>query len=254
MNALTIGTVRDLIAAHERARPRSQQTAIGPSEIGGDCDRRLGYQIVGTPQSNPATLPLAAWLGTGAHAAMAEAVTNDDDWIAERKVTIPGSGHVTVDGQPITGTLDAYHKPSRTVVDWKFVADTTITYARRNQQPSPAYRTQVHCYAAGMIADGYPVDHVAVMFIPRSGRAANMHLWSEPYDPLVVVDALDRLNRIRETAQTGDFAQLATAAHFCATCPFMVPLITRLDEGCPGHPHTNPIDGMDTTTTRKAVT
>ncbi len=47
---ITADMVRSIIVDHDAARPRSQQTDIGPSDLSSPCSRKLGYQILGTPK------------------------------------------------------------------------------------------------------------------------------------------------------------------------------------------------------------
>ena len=44
-----IDELRDVVRAHESSRPRSKQRAIGPSEAGTTCSRRLAYRLAGFP-------------------------------------------------------------------------------------------------------------------------------------------------------------------------------------------------------------
>lgn len=50
---------------------RSQQKAIGPSEVGEPCERQLSYKMLDWPESNDSRDPIAAIIGTGFHMWMA---------------------------------------------------------------------------------------------------------------------------------------------------------------------------------------
>lgn len=41
---ITADLIRQIITDHDNARPRSQQTAIGPSNLSTPCSRKLAYQ------------------------------------------------------------------------------------------------------------------------------------------------------------------------------------------------------------------
>ena len=242
---ITTSMIADLIAGHDQNRPRSKQRAIGPSQIGGPCPRRLGYQIAGVPEVNQCGLNLAPWIGTAAHEQMAKVLEAHPDWRSEMVVTIPDTEHLSGTGQPIRGTADAYHAPSKTVVDWKFTADSTINNTRLRGEPDLAYSTQVQLYAYGLTRTGVPVNDVAVVFLPRSGNPRQMHVWTAPYDEQIAQAALERLASIRLLAEQGMFAELPTAQYFCESCPWYLPASTRLDEACPGHPRTNHTSGWN---------
>jgi len=221
--------IRDLLRDIADRRPRNHQTAIGPSELGGACDRRLGYRMLGTAKNNTDADPLASWIGTAVHAAIEQALADDPDWLCEIPVTLPGYG--------ITGTLDAYHAPTRTVLDWKVVGATTLRKTRLVGM-SEQYRTQVHTYGLALDMAGTPVAEVAVAMIPRSGRMQDLHLWSEPLNPAVVEAALRRYEQIQTVVTiAGDKAPLAlaTGETFCQTCPWYLPGATDPAEACPGH-------------------
>lgn len=234
-DTVTASMIKNLIAEQDAQRPRSQQAHIGPSGIGVPCSRRIGYQIAGIAPVQRRGLALAPWIGTAAHAAMAEAIAGNPDWISELAVTLPGTTGIGGRPEPISGTLDAYHIPSRTIVDWKFVADTTIAKTRSKGTPDDTYRTQVHLYAYGLSYAGHRVDTVAVAYIPRSGRAENVHVWSEPYEEKLALTALDRLAKIARIAQAGLVGTLPTADHWCESCPWWMPAATNPDDACPGH-------------------
>lgn len=111
---ITADMVRSLIAGEDRERPRSKQRAVGPSDLSSPCSRKLMYQILNVDRVVADEVNLAAWVGTGIHAQMERAVKRHDDWEAEQKV-----GVEVAKGIRLFGTLDAYHKPSHTIVDWK---------------------------------------------------------------------------------------------------------------------------------------
>lgn len=111
---ITAQTVRDLIAAHDAARPRSRQTAVGPSNLSSPCSRKLVYQILGVPKVVGDTVNLAAWVGTSIHAQMERVLDGVDGWETEIPVRLKLGG-----GIELRGSIDAYHRPSGTIVDWK---------------------------------------------------------------------------------------------------------------------------------------
>ena len=99
--------VAALYAADE-ARPRSQQTAIGVSSLGG-CRRQVWHKLRGDEGNNP-TKRLAAIMGTAIHAAIEQAFAGAEDVLIEHRVEI--------EGLP-PATIDFYDVAAGEVVDWK---------------------------------------------------------------------------------------------------------------------------------------
>lgn len=216
---------RTLIREHDAARPRSRQTAIGMSAIGHPCARRNVYLLNGAPKTNPGD-PLAAWIGTAVHAQLAEALeAHDAGWLTEVPVEVPGYG--------LTGNVDAWHPAHGIVLDWKVVGETTLRKVRASG-PGQQYRYQIHTYAMALDMR-HPVETVAIAFVPRSGRMASVHMWSEPYDQEVAEAALRRLEQLRIVAPLGPaFAPTGGDPLLCSWCPYWLPGSTDPAAGCPG--------------------
>jgi hypothetical protein len=227
---LTSDHVADIIRAHSNSRPRNRQKALGPSSLGTPCQRRLGYQLLDVDKVNTGSDPLAAWIGTAVHAQMEQALADNDDWETEIGIELPGYN--------IIGTADAFHKPTRTVVDWKVVGETTLKRVRSTGTVGEQYRTQVHLYGLGLDMAGYDVDTVAICMIPRSGRLIGMHLWQERLNHDVAETALRRyeaIDTLTESMGQPLLPMLATADAFCSWCPWWLPAATDITEACPGH-------------------
>jgi hypothetical protein len=236
----TIATeVTDMVKHAAAWAPRSQQRAAGPSELGTPCTRRLGYRLTDhDPKPNSDTDPWASVIGTSVHAWMADIYTAEnrhlgrERYLVERRIWLPGG---------IKGSLDLYDRDICAVIDWKVVGLDPLKKYRRDG-PGPQYRTQFHLYGLGMQLAGETPQHVAGAFLPRGGRIDGLHVWSEPYDPQVAVQALKRLQALREFHITLDpennpahWSLLATADAHCAYCPFYLPGSADLSKGCPGH-------------------
>jgi hypothetical protein len=184
--------------------PRSQQTTIGPSEIGMPCARRLGHKLAGTepPETHGRWL---ATIGTATHAWLEHALeAANARWVAEcgkprflleQRVTVGSIG-----GRPISGSTDVYDTVTSTVVDWKIVGPTRLKKYRR-EGPGQQYRVQGHLYGRGWAAAGYPVDAVMVAFLPRNAELRDAFHWSEPYQEDIAVAALNRANRVNGAVQ-----------------------------------------------------
>ena len=85
---ITADMVRDIITGHDRSRPRSKQTKVGPSDLSSPCDRRLVYQLLGVDRPAASGVNLAAWVGTGIHAQMEAALKGHPDWLTETPIDI----------------------------------------------------------------------------------------------------------------------------------------------------------------------
>jgi hypothetical protein len=222
---ITKDDVRAIIQHHADNKPRSRQTQVGISALGTACGRKLAHHIAGTPKVNDSD-PLPAWVGTGGHAQMEEALADNPDWETEIRVVLPGYG--------MPGTADAYHRPSRTVIDWKFGGPSAMKRAKAGNV-SDQYRVQVHAYGLGLRMAGYLVEQVAIGFIPRAGMLHQIIVWSEPMNEDVVEAALRRYEALGTLATPATIGLIPTAEDFCSFCPFHNPFELDPAKGCRGH-------------------
>ena len=230
--------------------PRSLQKALGPSEIGIECARRLSYRIAGVPAVNHPDGWLAT-IGTAGHAWLADTFTAANDMLGQERFLL--EQRVTVGsyaGEPVVGSTDLYDRVTRRVVDFKFLGKTTLASLKR-KGPSAQYCKQGHAYGRGWAAAGHPVERVAVWGLPRNSALSDSHLWEEPYDEAVAVAALDRLDGIATLVGSlgaGAAAVLPTADSYCSYCPWYRHGSTVLTESCPGHPGSRVNTGRPTAT------
>ena len=196
-------TETDYLAAiqtHTLGHERSQQTRIGPSEIGTPCDRKIGYKLLGYPE--PARVNWKAQIGTWGHAGLEQVFFEDNQrgipslgserWLTENRVSVGVIPHL---GYELTGSCDLYDRATGTVIDHKFVGPTQLK-AYRSNGPGAQYRVQAHTYGYGWELAGYPVTHVAISFLARQGELEDRFFWHEPFDALVAQEALSRLSGI----------------------------------------------------------
>lgn len=227
------------IVDYSNNRPRTLQKTIGPSEIGEPCQRKLAYKLLDWPKVNTGGDPLPSFVGTAAHTAMETALERVNQarpgtWIVEKRV------HAS---DTMSGSTDAYHCPTDTVVDHKFPGVSSMRKYKADG-PSPIYRVQAHVYGLGWERGGYWPKHVAIAFYPRGGNLKNLHMWSEPYDRQVAMDALARLETIRAAVTALDPEQApdrwalfpTSASHACTFCPWWKAGSTYLGDGCPSEP------------------
>ena len=229
---MSIDDLKRVIRDHERSRPRSVQRAIGPSEVGTRCGRRLAYRMLDVDPVNHDPDPWAAIVGTATHAWLEAAFAEEnarlgwDRWETEVRVDLPTY---------MSGSVDLYDHHTRTVIDHKVRGAAAMKRAKAGV--SEQERTQVHIYACGLRMQGYDVEHVAIVSWPRAGTLRDAIYWTEPYDEAVVEAALERIDAMRVVLAAGTAAlpMIPTADAFCSYCPFYLPASTDAATACPGH-------------------
>jgi hypothetical protein len=225
-----------LITEAISSAPRTVQVALGPSEIGDPCARRIGHKLLGTP---PRTLPpnWKATIGTFTHAGLAEILDSNnlacapdmggqERWIVETRVDV---------GEGVSGTVDAYDRVTATQIDWK-TCGRTMLRKYKTFGPGAAYQLQAHLYGLGLTRAGHPVDTVMIIFLPRQGELSEAYVWHEPFDRDLAEAALQRFVGIRTLVELlGNSAldALPMAPEWCTHCPFY-------RSGCEGHPDSRP--------------
>ncbi|CAB5216892.1 PD-(D/E)XK nuclease superfamily [uncultured Caudovirales phage] len=237
-NIVHVGNIDELktvVVEHERSRPRSQQIQIGPSEAGNPCNRRLAYKLLGARGINTDSDPWASIVGTSVHAwldtAFADANTRLgwDRWHTSIKIELPGY---------MRGTIDLYDEHTKTVIDHKVVGNTTLKKAR-SEGPSQQYIVQGQLYATGLRNAGYDVQHIAIAYWSRSGAMKDAYWWTMPYNETVseqTLERLDALKHVTELIGRAALPNIPTAPDAnCMWCPYYLPAITDVTEGCPGH-------------------
>jgi hypothetical protein len=194
--------VETLIAV-DNARPRSQQTAVGVSSLGG-CRREVWHQLQGDTGTARGTR-LPAIMGTAIHSAIEQALAGQDRFLLEHRVEL--------DGLP-PATIDCYDTVNNEVIDWKTTKKSNLDYF-----PSQQQRWQVQVYGYLMTQSGYEVRNVTLVAIPRDGNENDIKVHTEPYDRSVAIDALNWLNEI--TATKSAPAPEKDAASWCSKfCDF----------------------------------
>jgi hypothetical protein len=232
-----LGLARDAMRTH----PRSQQTEIGPSEIGTPCSRKLAAKLANLPEINP-TLSWPAHVGTVLHADRETQLgVNNQQWLEHneqtRWVTEQTVDCGEIDGQRLTGHVDCYDKVTLGVIDWKFPSLTRVREMAR-KGIDPTYRTQLHTYARGFARTGRRVEWVGLLATPTSGTLEQSYFFHEPYDESIAVAAIDRasaLARMIKAVGGEKVARLAAPTEdYCTYCEWFaaVPVDGRFS--CPG--------------------
>lgn len=218
---------------------RSQQVALGCSEVGSECDRRLAYRIAGTPECGNRNDPWPAIVGTSIHSWMETAV-NDyqhvhsiSKWFTEMEV---------LPSPIVKGHTDLYDSERALVLDWKFPGSDNLRKMRLDG-PSPQYVTQVMLYGLGHVNAGRKVDRVGIVALGRQGWLKDMHVWTTEFDRSVADAALQRIYRIGQVLLDNNVESNAALweyipavpSRLCTWCPFYRKSNSVANQyGCPG--------------------
>ncbi len=182
----------DLIKAiteSSRNSARSNQTAIGPSEIFG-CSRATWNRINNVAKTNPNTLSLAGVMGTAIHTYIQQAFNRQDPfqdrYLLEQEVEYEG----------LMGHIDMFDKVNMEVVDWKTVKKGNLSYF-----PSEQQRSQVQIYGYLLTKNNVEVKTVTLVAIPRDGDERDIVYHSEPYDESVALKGLEWLQKVKTATE-----------------------------------------------------
>jgi len=235
----------DLIRYTGNTSIRSGQVAIGPSEIGGSCERRLAYRMAGVRAVNRTSDPWPSIQGTAIHDWLQRCLERNNAervarglkprWITEKRVQADPIIH---------GTSDAYDTDDDTVVDWKSMGDTAETKLIK-EGPSYGYFVQIQTYGLGFHRLGYRVRKVALMFVKRGGLLSNSRYYEWDFDPAVAQAAIERVYRVgrgvlslQQASGGADFWSQVPPdpGALCGWCPFFTRSVNEAcAKGCPGH-------------------
>jgi hypothetical protein len=176
-----------MVRMYEEFMPRKMQLALGPSDLGIECDRRLAYKIAGITGYNTGD-PWAAFVGSSIHTRI-EAVIKKyaertgSTWLIEQMVQVTSE---------IRGRADLVHDDL--VIDIKS-ASPDVMKKLPDSGPRASYLPQIHAYAYGLNKAGHKINRVAFVFVPRHGRLDDMYVWADEYRPEIVEKALHRVYR-----------------------------------------------------------
>lgn len=238
--------ITDIIRRYSAKRPRSLQVHLGPSELGVECDRQVVGKLLGVPVTNHVTDPWPSFMGTAGHGEMekvmewdnAERYPSAPRWHTERRV-IPHPDHA--------GTADLYDVQG-VLGDYKFLGDASMDKVKSPAGPPRKYQAQLGMYGLGYIREGFRVDRVALIALPRTGSTlAGTFVWEKPF-----VELLPLLEEVwTDTARRKAMAQgivqgqgvpgamtladvpMAPDSQECYFCPFYRPYAQE-GVGCPG--------------------
>lgn len=217
----SVGYVRNLIVdAITRKSDRDRQIMPGPSDLADPCDLCLGEKILSVlrvSMGHVALLPVAprrdsfslkAWVGTAVHERLECALPQV--WpqaIPESTVDvadIPGLGQ-------IKGHVDLTLEADRAIVDYKTTDLKKLQDYRGPSGVPVRYMNQTMLYLLGARRSGVPVDHAALVFIPRDAvHLEDIWVASCSYRQDVAEDVLLRAQEITERILSGSVANLSS--------------------------------------------
>jgi len=211
--------------------PRSRQTAIGLSEAGDPCARKLAYKIFGIMKTNTQSDPWAMISGSAIHDWLADCFKDQFDgeenplYLVEYPVqAAPG----------LSGTLDLFDIANKIVIDHKCVGSSSMKKRTANGL-TQTQRVQLSLYALGLENEGSRVEQIACAYYPLGGRLDGLHVVVEEYNPQIAFAAIDRMNDLLKATQVVTINEIpATPSEMCAFCPWYLPGSADLTEGCPG--------------------
>ena len=232
----------EIIKWADKQNPRSKQAAIGPSEIGTPCDRRLGYRIAEIPAINTDIDPWAAVIGTAMHSWLDDAVKmwcrghQDCGWMTETPLQLDAFTR---------GRSDLYNSHTQTVIDHKGAGPGVMKKVRRDGPPE-GYVIQVQLYGLGYEMIGHPVKKVALVFYPRAGWLKDTYVWVADYNRDIANMAMQRMydisTRLAELDIMNNPHRWEQVEHYtsndCGFCPWYDPGRDpekgATETGCPG--------------------
>jgi hypothetical protein len=178
----------DVLTAKDGTRARSTQKRLGPSEVGG-CRRRTFYKLNDQPKTN-STLRLSAIMGTAIHKTIEEAFYRQDPF-GEKYVL-----EMEVEHNGLMGHIDLYMPLEKELVDWK-----TTKLKNLKTFPSHEQKMQVNLYGYLLRNNGYELETVTLVGIPRDGDERQVVVWSQPYDDAIAQEGLEWLKELENTTE-----------------------------------------------------
>jgi hypothetical protein len=225
--------LRELITQAGIWTPRGKQIAIGPSEIGHECSRRLAYKLLDWEKPNESgSSSWAAQVGTAIHAYLAEVFGKLEGYEVEQRVQIRAN---------LSGTIDLFDSIRGIVLDWKTVGFNQLK-ERRSSGATIQQQVQIQLYGYGKAQMGATVNKVGLVYLPTSGGLDDMHVELFDYDESVAIKALSRIDDLYTLLSTVDVEanpQMLTVipaapTRNCNWCPYFLPFSTDLSKGCNG--------------------
>lgn len=237
--------IRTIITRENRNHPRSLQKALGPSEIGHPCSRKLVLHLIDAPTCNPGFDPLPSELGIAYHARMERHMLAEnmrlgrERYLTENRVVVWPAGVEGCD-PALAGSADCYDTDEQRVLDWKILGDASMKGIERHG-PITSYRRQLQLYGKGYELLGYPVKSVALVAIPKAGTTYGIRVYEYPYDPTVSDQVRERWHQLVVLADVlkveehpERISAIEAVAEHCEFCPWFKRNPDASGYQCPG--------------------
>ena len=221
---------RDIISFAGNSK-RSNQKALGASEISGKCDRRLAYRMLGIEKVNFKD-PWYSIIGTSVHAWLENCYKAKNKELGYNRYLIE---HKVNFHTGLSGRLDLYDTATLSIRDWKTSGDSVLKEARL--APNEVYTDQLCQYALGLIKKGYDVKWLEIIFLPRNNTLSKAVIQRFPFDierARAILARHDAIKKVVKINGKGALYLLPTDASGCFYCPFYLSGSPLLSEGCPG--------------------
>lgn len=236
----TVVELEQILLRYEADQPRTRQTALGPSEVGVECQRALAYRLLNTPTRPDPRLPWAPLIGTAVHATIAEALEADNKRLGRQRWLVENRVHPADD---LSGSCDAYDSDHALVCDWKLLGDKSL--ARLPGNMSLEYEVQAHLYGLGYERAGHEVKWVRICLLTRASHDFRQSReWTRPYDRGLAERALARVAETRRLITSLSLAEgeagwaevPAAASKPCQWCRYFREGSAPTRAGCNGIP------------------
>jgi hypothetical protein len=172
-------TLISKLTEEDKVKPRSVQTRVGPSEIGG-CTRKMWYKIQGAEYTNHDTLRLAAIMGTALHSMIEDVFKDDDRYLIETEVESDG----------IMGHIDLIDTETNTIWDWKTTTKGSLPWVGSQQQ-----KDQIQLYGYLANKNGIKITNVGLVAIARDGNENDIIEKVYPYNESIALAAIAKYQK-----------------------------------------------------------
>jgi len=232
--------LQQIVRRAAEASPRNQQVAVGPSEMGDECDRRLAYRALDVKGPNTSGDPWPSIVGVAVHGWLADAFTLENQRLGRVRYLIEQRVFMT-DG--ISGTCDLFDVDQAEVIDHKILGTTSMKKIKSGDIAA-RYQVQLQLYGFGLRRAGRRVERVSLACYPRGGFLDGLYVWSTDYDEATALAALARFSNISAAALVLNLDDPSTSfwgmipaqptPERCAWCPYWRPGRPADFTGCPG--------------------